>query len=251
MMRGILHTLYCVAFIIGTLLISGMAGNGCINRSEQLPTAAFAGVPHTGYAPLYVDFADRSQSGDSLITHWFWDFGDGFESTQRNPTHLFNQPGVYNVQLTVRNYYGSHELLRENYIIVHEPVLQYSRLIEPDINYYLPGETRTITLVLEPRVNMELRALGIQEQLPYGWEITQINESENLPDSFHIQDNSGILEMIWFQQPSLPLEITYQVKLPETIFGTQKITGEALFRGLEGELRSNTARTELIPNTTP
>jgi len=31
----------------------------------------------------------------------FWDFGDGHTSTEQNPTHIFNQPGLYTVCLTV------------------------------------------------------------------------------------------------------------------------------------------------------
>ena len=104
---------------------------------------------------------------------------------------------------------------------------------------------------MEPLISVDLHAFGIREKLPFGWEILHFSESENLPDSIHVQDNSGILEMIWFQPPDLPLEITYQIKIPETAFGTQKITGEALFRSLGGELRSNTARNLLLPNSTP
>jgi PKD repeat protein len=33
--------------------------------------------------------------------YWFWDFGDGFTSTEQNPVHSFQQEGQYNVCLTV------------------------------------------------------------------------------------------------------------------------------------------------------
>ncbi|NNF01953.1 MAG: PKD domain-containing protein [Bacteroidia bacterium] len=35
------------------------------------------------------------------ITHWYWTFGDGNSSTQQNPTHTYNAPGVYQVCLVV------------------------------------------------------------------------------------------------------------------------------------------------------
>ena len=50
--------------------------------------------------PLEVFFTDLS---DYEPTEWFWDFGDGFTSTEQNPTHLFADVGTYEVCLTVSN----------------------------------------------------------------------------------------------------------------------------------------------------
>jgi hypothetical protein len=38
---------------------------------------------------------------------WWWDFGDGVQSNERNPAHSFPAPGAYEVCLTVSNQYGS------------------------------------------------------------------------------------------------------------------------------------------------
>ncbi|MFN0175926.1 MAG: PKD domain-containing protein [Saprospiraceae bacterium] len=38
---------------------------------------------------------------------WWWDFGDGTQSNERNPAHEFPAPGAYEVCLTVSNQYGS------------------------------------------------------------------------------------------------------------------------------------------------
>ncbi|MFN0175929.1 MAG: PKD domain-containing protein [Saprospiraceae bacterium] len=38
---------------------------------------------------------------------WWWDFGDGTQSNERNPAHSFPAPGAYEVCLTVSNQYGS------------------------------------------------------------------------------------------------------------------------------------------------
>ena len=35
------------------------------------------------------------------ITEWLWDFGDGTQSTEQNPSHIYSNPGVYTVTLTV------------------------------------------------------------------------------------------------------------------------------------------------------
>jgi hypothetical protein len=44
-------------------------------------------------------FTNNSSSPNSLS----WDFGDGSTSTETNPNHQYNQPGVYDVVLTITN----------------------------------------------------------------------------------------------------------------------------------------------------
>ena len=66
-------------------------------RPEAKPTASITeGVP-----PLAVEFSGNT---DLRVA---WDFGDGTLSDQRNPKHTFEDPGVYNVALTVTDDRGS------------------------------------------------------------------------------------------------------------------------------------------------
>jgi hypothetical protein len=51
-----------------------------------------------------VKFIDQS-SGN--ITGWFWNFGDGSTSSERNPVHTYTTPGTYTVSLTVTGTGGS------------------------------------------------------------------------------------------------------------------------------------------------
>ncbi len=53
---------------------------------------------------LSVDFSDASTED---ATAWFWNFGDGFTSTQPNPDHTFEAPGTYQVCLTVTGLCGN------------------------------------------------------------------------------------------------------------------------------------------------
>ncbi len=52
-----------------------------------------------GCAPLTVNFTDESvyQTEYDEITNYHWSFGDGSQSNEENPTHIFNDVGVYNV----------------------------------------------------------------------------------------------------------------------------------------------------------
>jgi PKD repeat protein len=70
-----------------------------------LPAASFTRTPNVGTAPLNVQFTSTSTGADS----YYWVYGDGATSTEQNPTHNFQYVGVYNVNLTVTNTYGSNQ----------------------------------------------------------------------------------------------------------------------------------------------
>ena len=53
-----------------------------------------------GSAPLEIRFTDESKG---QITTWFWDFGSGAPSTERDPFHVFTSVGEHIVFLTVNN----------------------------------------------------------------------------------------------------------------------------------------------------
>ena len=46
-----------------------------------------------------VDFTNASSYAGADSPNWEWDFGDGATSTDENPTHIYSDPGVYEVKL--------------------------------------------------------------------------------------------------------------------------------------------------------
>jgi PKD repeat protein len=50
---------------------------------------------------LAVAFTDTSVIGDNTIERWEWDFGDGADSRDPNPSHTFTEPGEWSVTLEV------------------------------------------------------------------------------------------------------------------------------------------------------
>ena len=83
--------------------------------------AEFYGAPVNGSAPLTVSFFDQSTS-PAAHSKYFWDFGDGSQtSSDKNPTHIYGNVGIYDVTLKVSNEYGSDLLIRGNYINVSSP----------------------------------------------------------------------------------------------------------------------------------
>lgn len=78
-----------------------------VEISEGAPICSFVPSTTAGEAPLYVEFTDTSQAPSEWpIDSWLWDFGDGEISYQRDPVHVFSNPGTYIVTLTVSNQYG-------------------------------------------------------------------------------------------------------------------------------------------------
>jgi PKD repeat protein len=79
-------------------------GWGLMNLDAALGWGAnFSADVTVGPAPLTVQFTDESTVG---ATAWDWDFGDGFGSTDQNPSHQFTEPGVYDVSLSVQSSFG-------------------------------------------------------------------------------------------------------------------------------------------------
>jgi len=66
--------------------------------------ANFTATPTSGKVPLNVNFTDTS---DTSPNKWVWDFGDGTNSTERNPVHQYTAAGTYNVSLKAWNDLGS------------------------------------------------------------------------------------------------------------------------------------------------
>ncbi len=74
---------------------------------EQAPVASFTATPEEGCgAPLDVQFHDTSQAAPP-VDAWFWDFGDGGTSTEKDPLHTYQDTGVFTVTLYVTNSLGS------------------------------------------------------------------------------------------------------------------------------------------------
>jgi len=89
------------------------------------PVANFSAEPTSGCAPLNVSFTDESTGNP---TSWTWDFGDGSNSTDQNPTHQYTTAGNYTVNLTVSNECGNDTVSKLNYITVRPaPVADFSR----------------------------------------------------------------------------------------------------------------------------
>mgnify|MGYP003686670771 CR=1 FL=1 len=72
-----------------------------VNINCIQPANCNAAFTQTSNPNLLTTFTDVSTSSAGPIVSWIWDFGDGGNSTQQNPTHLYANPGYYYVCLTI------------------------------------------------------------------------------------------------------------------------------------------------------
>ncbi|MEM6378512.1 MAG: PKD domain-containing protein, partial [Bacteroidota bacterium] len=83
----------------------------CKDTSQQIlrvlvsPKAAFMVDDSIGCEPFSVNFQDQSGDAD----RYFWKFGNGNTSTDDNPTQLFREAGIYEVQLIAKSSNGCPE----------------------------------------------------------------------------------------------------------------------------------------------
>lgn len=75
--------------------------------------------PHLGDAPLNVLFNSSVSGGEPPYTY-FWEFGDGSTSAQSNPSHVYTDPGTYNVSLKITDSL-SNNVSTQVIIIVNSP----------------------------------------------------------------------------------------------------------------------------------
>ncbi len=76
------------------------------------PTAAFTAVNNTGCSvPLTVQFSSAASLGG---VSYYWNFGDGTNSTLQNPAHTYTTIGSFNVSLIVSNASGCRDSITKN-----------------------------------------------------------------------------------------------------------------------------------------
>lgn len=89
-----------IIYIFSLLIaLSGLEGQTMQPQSEK-GFALFSIMKDTTTAnPFKYNFIDKSNGN---IIEWHWDFGDGQTSDKREDTHEYEEPGIYNVCLTIK-----------------------------------------------------------------------------------------------------------------------------------------------------
>ncbi|MEL6976370.1 MAG: PKD domain-containing protein, partial [Bacteroidota bacterium] len=110
------HTYASVGVFIASLTVSDGEGLNDVETieitvtslSNQPPSAVINTDVTQGDSPLQVSFTgDASTDSDGSIVSYAWDFGDGNSSTEANPTHIYQQTGIFTAMLTVTDNDGA------------------------------------------------------------------------------------------------------------------------------------------------
>lgn len=99
----------------GVVGLDGVTISRYVVEHDAPPIANFLGSPQEGVGPLLVQFTNLSSgTWDSI----YWDFGDGSSSTAENPSHTYQNAGVYTVALHLQMTEGSDEEIKYDYIAI-------------------------------------------------------------------------------------------------------------------------------------
>jgi PKD repeat protein len=95
--------------------ISALAADECGALIPPTLEADFHASNTTVCANVTIDFFDDSTG---TYDSWYWEFGDGSNSTESNPSHNYTSVGNYTVSLTISNGCGSDTETKIDYIEV-------------------------------------------------------------------------------------------------------------------------------------
>jgi len=107
-----------------------------------------------------VNFYDYSHF---FPTEWFWTFGDGSSSTERDPVHTYTESGVYEVCLIVSNANASDTLCQEVEVIVTGTD---EAVVEKAVLKVFPNPARDYVVLQVPDGEAILRLQGL---VPLTW----------------------------------------------------------------------------------
>ena len=88
---------------------------------NEAPVAVASGTPLNGEAPLEVNFTGSNSTDDKGVVSYNWDFGDGTNSSEADPTHTFTGVGNFTVTLEVSDAEGLTDTAQV-IVVVTEPV---------------------------------------------------------------------------------------------------------------------------------
>ena len=109
-----------------TLLVTSQ--QGCTATVAQplvvnpLPVAALSG---NNVCFNNVNTFNDLSTGNTTISSWNWNFGDGNTSTLQSPTHTYGNPGTYTVSLAVTNNFGCKDSTVITVVIHPLPVANF------------------------------------------------------------------------------------------------------------------------------
>jgi len=97
------------------------------------PRPLFRAYPLAGSAPLTVHFQNFT---NIIANKFFWDFGDGGTSLQKNPTHTYLNEGNFDVKLRIVTNLGAQGIvIKKEYITISNNIPNLFVYATPSVGY--------------------------------------------------------------------------------------------------------------------
>ena len=125
-----------IRLVLGAAVMAAVLSS--CGEDPVLPTAEFTYEP--AELAQYDEVAFSNASTDAVS--YAWDFGDGGNSTEMDPTYMFKNTGTFTVKLVATNAEGDNET--EQSIVVADPVNEYTiddttYTVDADMFWYQSG----------------------------------------------------------------------------------------------------------------
>jgi len=158
-----------------------------VNISDlEFPSAEFISNSTTLYVNDTVQFTFTGFEGDTPATY-YWEFGDGFNSTAQNPTHFYTNPGNYTVSLNITDNDGDDDLeIKYDYITV---------LDRPDFTPIANFSADSTTIFVNSSVQFTFTGYGGDAPTTYLWDFGDGNFSTT-QNPIHQYANNGTYTVI-------------------------------------------------------
>lgn len=120
------YTITLVAYVDGDCGVNDTVTT--VVTVYDYPVAGFTSTPETPSTFSPVNFTSTSTGA----TTWEWEFGDGFTSSEENPSHLYPLAGAYEVCLTVTTANGCEDKICDSVIIEEISLLDIPNAFSPN-----------------------------------------------------------------------------------------------------------------------
>ncbi len=101
------------------------------NQNEP-PVAVIDANPASGTVPLEVNFVGSNSQDDVEVVSYTWNFDDGSQSNEANPTHIFEVSGTYEVTLTVEDAEGLSDTATVTIVVELSEEMEMVSILAPN-----------------------------------------------------------------------------------------------------------------------
>jgi len=164
--------------------VIGTTQDNCSDTAQStvivypLSNVSFSMSDTSGCPPLVISFTDNSTQN---ISSWIWDFGDGYFSSEENPTHTYSNSGSYlvDLQITTNNNCISMNLSPANVLVYNTPIASFE-------------VSSTQLTEFDPQVEIDNTSIG---GYLYHWNFGDGSYSSDYNPIFHTFNQPGIYQI--------------------------------------------------------